>query len=144
MFKYLYNYVTLLLIFLVIDLSLLLVPSFGNLLGYIPTITMVGSVSRFLLVPYAYLIVKLLFINKANNSKNVTDFLNIKKKLTVEVTFINIIATLIEMIFLQHTVIWLLYTAFVLLFLKVLKTKKENIDDITDKNIKNYFNKKIK
>jgi L-asparagine transporter-like permease len=105
---------------------------------------MVGSVSRFLLVPYAYLIVKLLFINKANNSKNVTDFLNIKKKLTVEVTFINIIATLIEMIFLQHTVIWLLYTAFVLLFLKVLKTKKENIDDITDKNIKNYFNKKIK
>lgn len=143
MSKYLYNYIVLLLIFLLTDIFLIIVPSFGNILSYIPTITMVGSVSIFLLIPYAYLIVRLLFINKANNTKNITTYLNIKNKLIITVTIINIMATLIETIFLQHASIWFLYTVLILLFLKVLKTKKENLDNITNKNIKKYFNKGI-
>lgn len=142
MFKYLYNYIVLLLIFLLTDIFLLIVPSFYNVLGYIPTITTVGRVTIFLLIPYTYLIVRLLFIKKANVKGNTVEYLNIKKKLLIMVTTINVIVTLIELFFLQNATIWICYTVFMTIFLIVLKTKKESLNNITEKNIKKYFDKK--
>jgi len=142
MFKYLYNYIVLLLIFLLTDIFLLIVPSFYNVLGYIPTITTVGRVTIFLLIPYTYLIVRLLFIKKANVKGNTVEYLNIKKKLLIIVTTINVIVTFIQLFFLQNTTIWICYTVFMLFFLMVLKTKKESLNNITEKNIKKYFDKK--
>ena len=142
MFRYLYNYIVLLLIFLLTDIFLFIAPSVYNALGYIPTITMVGRVTIFLLIPYTYLIVRLLFIKKANINGNTIGYLNIKNKLLIIVTIINVIVTLIEILFLQNTTIWICYTLFILFFLIVLRTKKESINNITERNIKEYFDKK--
>ena len=141
MYKYMFNYVILIFIFLLTDIFINYTPAFFNILSYLPTITMLGNGTIFALIPYTYLIVKFLFIKKANEG-DTTEYINIKKQIIRNVTIINIISTIIESILLNNTFIWIAYTFLITVFLMILKTKKENQSEIINKNINDYFNNK--
>ena len=102
---------------------------------------MLGNGAIFAIIPYTYLIVKFLFIKKANEG-DTTEYINIKKQIIRNVTIINIISTIIESILLNNTFIWIAYTILITIFLMRLKTKKENQLEIINKNINDYFNNK--
>ena len=140
--KYMFNYVILVLIFLLTDIFINYTSAFFNILSYLPTITMLGNGTIFALIPYTYLIVKYLFIKKANEG-DTNEFINIKKQIIRNVTIINVISTIIESILLNNTFIWVVYTVLITLFLMILKTKKENQSEIINKNINDYFNNNL-
>ena len=141
MFKYLFDYIILLLCFLLIDIFMFTAQSAANVLGYIPTITMVGKNALWLVIPYTYLIVRFIFIRKTDANGNDKEYLNIRNKLINIVTIINIFATLIEIKILNNISIWIIYTILITLFLKFLKTKKEKMSLTANKRIKDYFEK---
>lgn len=136
--KYIFNYVVLVLCFLLIDIFLLYIQSSFTILNYFPTITMIGNGTIFALIPYTYLIVKFLFIKKANE-EDIVEYINNKKKIIIIVTTINLIATLIESILLNNMFIWIIYTILIACFLLLLKTKQEKEKAIINKNIDDYF-----
>ncbi len=142
MYKYMFNYVILVLIFLLTDIFINYTSAFFNILSYLPTITMLGNGTIFALIPYTYLIVKYLFIKKANEG-DTNEFINIKKQIIRNVTIINVISTIIESILLNNTFIWVVYTVLITLFLMILKTKKENQSEIINKNINDFFNNNL-
>lgn len=141
MFKYLFDYTILILCFVLIDIFTFVAQSSASILGYIPTITMVGKNALFLVVPYTYLIVRILFIRKIEAKGNDSEFLKLRNKIINNVTIINIFATIIEIKILNNTSIWILYTILITLFLKILKTKKEKMRLTANKSIKDYFEK---
>ncbi len=142
MIKYLVNYIILTLIFLLIDLLLYISPSTFSYFTIIPTITKVGEGTIFFIIPYSLFIVWLLFIRKANKKENTIEYLNIKNKIIISVTIINIISTLIETFIFENMFIWIGYTFFMLLFLIILNPKKDNKQQIIDDNIRDYRNNK--
>ncbi len=142
MFKYIFNYVVLIIIFLTIDAFLHFAQSMFNFFSIIPTITNVGKGTIFLIIPYTYLIVRFLFIRKANVKENTLEYLNIKNRIIIIVTLINIVSTLIEILLFGNTFIWIGYTFFISFFLIVLKTKKENENRIVNDNIRDYYDNK--
>ena len=142
MFKYIINYVVLIILFLTVDFFLHFAQSIFNYFSIIPTITNVGKGTIILIIPYTYLIVRFLFIRKANVKENTLEYLNVKNKIIIIVTLINIVSTLVEIILFGNTFIWIGYTFFITFFLIVLKTKKENENRIIEDNIRDYYDNK--
>lgn len=136
--KYIFNYVVLVLCFLLVDIFLSYIQSSFTILNYFPTITMIGNGTIFALIPYTYLIVKFLFIKNVND-ESVNEYSKNRKKTIIIVTVINCIATIIEIVFLNNTLIWLVYTILIDIFLYFLKTKKEKENIIINKNLNDYF-----
>lgn len=136
--KYIFDYVVLVLIFLLTDLFLLYIQSSFSILNYLPTITMIGHGTIFALIPYTYLIVRFLFIKKANDG-NIIEYINNKKKIIITVSIINFIATIVEIVLLNNTFIWIVYTILIDIFLFLLKTKQEKESIIINKNLNDYF-----
>jgi hypothetical protein len=139
MFKYLFNYIILLLIFIAVDFFLTVSQSVANLLGYLPTLTMVGNTHILLVIPYSYLIVRFIFIRKANKLNESDFYASIKKKLRLIITIINIIFLIIETLFFNNQLIWIIYSISIVVFLIILKTEKEKRENLMKKNIKTYF-----
>ena len=137
MYKYMFNYVILIFIFLLTDIFINYTPSFFNILCYLPTITMLGNGNILVLIPYTYLIVKYIFIKKVNHEDN--DIYSIKKQIIINVTVINVISTIIESLLLNNAFIWIVYTFLITMFLMILKTDKEKQSQIINKNINEYF-----
>ena len=137
MYKYMFNYVILIFIFLLTDIFINYTPSFFNILSYLPTITMLGNGNILVLIPYTYLIVKYIFIKKVNYEDN--DIYSIKKQIIINVTVINVISTIIESLLLNNAFIWIVYTFLITMFLMILKTDKEKQSQIINKNINEFF-----
>ena len=138
MYKYMFNYVILIFIFLLTDIFINYTPSFFNILSYLPTITMLGNGNILVLIPYTYLIVKYIFIKKVNH-EDIDIYISIKKQIIINVTVINVISTIIESLLLNNAFIWIVYTFLITMFLMILKTDKEKQSQIMDKNINEYF-----
>ena len=139
MFKYLFNYITLLLIFFVTELILKLTVS-NVFISYLPTLNKVGDINILLILPYTYLIVKLLFINKANN--DIQNYIDKRDKLIIATTFLNVLFTTIHLLVFNEFIIELIYTIVLLILLFFLKPKKLIEKEMTDTAINEYYNKK--
>ena len=63
-------------------------------------------------VPYTYLIVRFLFIRKANVKENTLEYLNVKNKIIIIVTLINIVSTLVEIILISYKLLKILSSIF--------------------------------
>ena len=120
MFRYLFDYVILLLVFIVTEIFLNQ-PVPNIFVSFLPTLNKVGSINILLIIPYTYLIVKLLFINKANS--DIKKYINSKDKLMIITTVLNILFTIIHLLMFNEFLIELIHTIVFLILLLFLKPK---------------------
>lgn len=139
MLNYLIDYIALLLIFIMDDVFLFINPMWMSALKYLPTLNLVGNFHVLIIIPYTYLIVRLLFIRKADKEGNINNYINIRKKLIIVTTIINIIFLIVEALISNNTFIWIVYTIIFLIFMLTLKPKQEVYDNLMKKNIKKYM-----
>ena len=139
MFRYLFDYVILLLVFIVTEIFLNQ-PVPNIFVSFLPTLNKVGSINILLIIPYTYLIVKLLFINKANS--DIKKYINNKDKLIIITTVLNILFTIIHLLMFNEFLIELIHTIVFLILLLFLKPKKLIEKELAEKAINEYYNKK--
>lgn len=141
MSKYLFNYIVLVLIFIVPDLFLIINPNFINLLAYLPTPRLIGGFHLLFIIPYSFLVVKFLFINKADKN-DFKFYFSIRKKIIIISCVINSMYILFYKIFFNNFSIELWYSIFFLFFMLFLKPKSQIIKENTEILIKEYYKKK--
>lgn len=139
MFRYLFDYVILLLVFIVTEIFLNQ-PVPNIFVSFLPTLNKVGSINILLIIPYTYLIVKLLFINKANS--DIKKYINNKDKLMIITTVLNILFTIIHLLMFNEFLIELIHTIVFFILLLFLKPKKLIEKELAEKAINEYYNKK--
>lgn len=139
MFRYLFDYVILLLVFIVTEIFLNQ-PVPNIFVSFLPTLNKVGSINILLIIPYTYLIVKLLFINKANS--DIKKYINNKDKLMTITTVLNILFTIIHLLMFNEFLIELIHTIVFFILLLFLKPKKLIEKELAEKAINEYYNKK--
>ena len=139
MFRYLFDYVILLLVFIVTEIFLNQ-PVPNIFVSFLPTLNKVGGINILLIIPYTYLIVKLLFINKANS--DIKKYINNKDRLMIITTVLNILFTIIHLLMFNEFLIELIHTIVFLILLLFLKPKKLIEKELAEKAINEYYNKK--
>ena len=138
MFKIIKNYVAILLIFFFIDLFANKIQSMFNIFGAIPTIYSLFNAYWFTILIIFYFINKYAYDREIDKNNNFDYYLGNINKIRITLIIFNIFIGLMYTILFNNITYSIAYIITSILFIFIIKSKKERFKIISDKEIKKY------